>query len=159
MDNLHSYKIHNVWTGNRGTGTSDYRAYSRDHDLSIEGKYAPLHASADKMFRGDPARYNPEELLVAALSSCHMLSYLHLCAVAGISVIEYRDDADGTMDLHKDGSGNFTNVTLNPRVTITDASRIAEATALHHTAHEKCFIARSVNFPVEHKPLVTAALN
>lgn len=153
---MHHYRVTTNWTGNRGTGTSDYRAYSRDHDLSVEGKYAPISASSDKPFRGDATRYNPEELLVAALSSCHLLSYLHLCADAGISVVEYRDEAEGSMELHKDGSGNFTNVTLNPRVTITDASRIADATALHHTAHEKCFIARSVNFPVENKPIVTA---
>jgi organic hydroperoxide reductase OsmC/OhrA len=85
-----------------------------------------------------------------------MLSYLHLCAVAGISVIEYRDQAEGSMELHPDGSGNFTNVTLNPQVKITDDARIADATALHHGAYEKCFIARSVNFPIEHKPIVTA---
>ena len=153
---MHHYHVTNVWTGNLGSGTSDYRSYSRNHDLSVEGKYAAISTSADKMFRGDNTRYNPEELLVAALSSCHMLSYLHLCAVAGISVIEYRDEAEGSLDLHQDGSGNFTNVTLKPQVKITDASRIAEATALHHSAQEKCFIARSVNFPVEHTPVVTA---
>ncbi len=152
---MHHYHVTLVWTGNLGSGTSDYRAYSRDHDLSVEGK-ASISASADKMFRGDAKRYNPEDLLVASLSSCHMLSYLHLCAVAGISVIEYRDEATGTMELHPDGSGNFTNVTLNPRVRITDSTRIAEAIELHHTAHGKCFIARSVNFPVENKPVVTA---
>ena len=149
---MHVYKVSTAWTGN----TSDYRSYSRNHELSAEGKAAPIPASAGKMFRGDPTRYDPEDLLVAALSSCHLLSYLHVCADAGISVVDYRDDAVGTMQLHKDGSGNFTNVTLNPRVKITDASRIAEAIALHHDAHEKCFIARSVNFPVEHKPVVTA---
>lgn len=153
---MHHYRVTTVWTGNLGSGTSGYRSYSRDHDLSVEGKYAPISASSDKPFRGDPSRYNPEELLVAALSSCHMLSYLHLCADAGISVVEYRDEAEGSMELHKDGSGNFTNVTLHPHVAIADPSRIADAITLHHTAHEKCFIARSVNFPVAHIPVVTA---
>lgn len=153
---MHAYHVTLKWTGNRGSGTSDYRSYSRDHDLAVAGKTRTISASSDKTFRGDNTRYNPEELLVAALASCHMLSYLHLCADAGISVIEYRDEAEGSMELHRDGSGNFTNVTLKPQVKISDAARIADATALHHAASEKCFIARSVNFPVEHKPVVSA---
>lgn len=153
---MHSYRVTLKWTGNRGSGTSDYRSYSRDHDLAVAGKTQAISASSDKTFRGDNTRYNPEELLVAALASCHMLSYLHACADAGISVIEYRDEAEGSMELHRNGSGNFTNVTLKPQVKISDAARIDDATALHHAASEKCFIARSVNFPVEHKPVVSA---
>lgn len=115
-----------------------------------------MPASSDPMFRGDPARYNPEELLVSALSSCHMLALLHLCADAGIVVTAYEDHAEGELALNADGSGEFKRVTLRPRMTITDSSRIPEAVALHGRAHSLCFIARSVNFPVEHEPVVTA---
>jgi organic hydroperoxide reductase OsmC/OhrA len=154
MDREHHYEITTTWTGNRGAGTKDYRAYARDHEISAERKSATVAGSSDKAFRGDPARYNPEELLVAALSACHMLSFLHLCAVAGIVVTDYRDAAMGTMAEHKDGSGEFTRVTLRPRVVITSPDRIAEATELHAKAHHMCFIARSVNFPVEQEPVI-----
>ncbi len=153
----HQYRITTTWTGNLGSGTSDYHAYSRNHEIKILGKSAPLLASSDTAFRGDPARYTPEDLLVAALSSCHMLSYLHLCADAGIVVTEYEDAANGFMAVHADGSGEFTRVLLRPRVVITDSSRISDAKALHHRADELCFIARSVNFPVEHEPVVVGA--
>jgi organic hydroperoxide reductase OsmC/OhrA len=153
MDREHHYAITTTWTGNRGSGTSDYRAYGRDHEIFAEGKAARVPGSADPHFRGDPARYNPEELLVAALSACHMLSFLHACADAGIVVTEYRDSPTGTMAAHSDGSGNFTRVTLHPHVTITDATRIPEVAALHDKAHHLCFIARSVNFPVEIEPV------
>ena len=146
----HHFRITTIWTGNRGTGTSDYRAYARDHEIAAEGKSAAVLGSSAKAFRGDASRYNPEELLVAALSACHMLWFLHLCADAGIVVTDYRDDATGTMGVHADSTGKFTSVMLRPRVTITDAGRIAEATELHDKAHQLCFIARSVNFPVEH---------
>ena len=154
MTREHQYRITTNWTGNLGTGTSDYLAYSRDHEIEIVGKSAPLAGSSDAAFRGDPARYTPEELLVASLSACHMLWFLHLCADAGIVVIEYEDAASGTMSEHADGSGEFTGVILRPRAVITDAARIADAIALHARAHELCFIARSVNFPVEHEPVV-----
>jgi organic hydroperoxide reductase OsmC/OhrA len=152
MEHEHRYAITTVWTGNRGSGTSDYRAYGRDHEIFAEGKTARVPGSADRTFRGDPARYNPEELLVAALSTCHMLSFLHACADAGVVVTEYRDSATGTMSTHPDGAGEFTRVTLHPHVKITDAARTAELAALHDKAHHLCFIARSVNFPVEVKP-------
>ena len=152
MDRTHHYQIALNWTGNLGTGTSGYRAYSRNHDILIDGKTAPLLGSSDPVFRGDASRYNPEELLVAALSACHLLSYLHQCADAGIVVTAYRDHAEGTMAENADGSAQFTRVLLKPEVTITDPNRVAEAERLHHVAHEKCFIARSVNFPVEHQP-------
>ncbi len=153
----HQYHVTTTWTGNLGTGTSDYRAYSRNHEIKILGKHAPLQGSSDQAFRGDPARYTPEELLVASLSTCHMLWYLHLCADARIVVTEYEDAASGTMAEHPDGSGEFTRVVLHPRAVITDPTRIADATSLHHRAHALCFIARSVNFPVDHEPVVIAA--
>lgn len=140
------------WTGNLGTGTSSYRAYGRDHELSGPLKTSVIAGSSAKTYRGDEARYNPEELLVAALSSCHLLAYLHLCADAGIVVTAYDDSAEGTMRTNPDGSGEFVEVTLRPRVQIADAARRAEAGALHKRAHEVCFIARSVNFPVRCHP-------
>jgi organic hydroperoxide reductase OsmC/OhrA len=155
----HHYRITTTWTGNLGAGTRDYHAYSRDHEIAIPGKSAPLPGSSDAAFRGDPARYTPEELLVASLSTCHMLWFLHLCADAGIIVTEYEDAASGAMSENAEGSGEFTRVILRPRARITDSSRIAEAIALHARAHELCFIARSVNFPVEHEPVVLAGQN
>lgn len=148
----HRFNTTLTWTGNRGTGTSGYRAYGRDHEIISNGKSAPIAASSATAFRGDADRYNPEELLVAALSSCHMLSFLHLCADAGIAVTTYRDDAEGTMELNADGSGQFREVVLHPAVTIEQSSRAGELDALHHRAHELCFIARSVNFPVRCEP-------
>jgi organic hydroperoxide reductase OsmC/OhrA len=157
MQHEHNYRVSTVWTGNRGPGTSNYRAYARDHEISVDGKTAPVLCSSDPAFRGDPSRYNPEELLVGSLSACHMLWFLHLCADAGIVVTDYRDDAAGTMVEHPDGGGQFRKVILKPRAVITDPNRIAEATALHSRAHELCFIARSLNFPVEHQPIVLAS--
>ena len=154
MDREHHYAIDTSWTGNLGAGTQDYRAYTRDHEISAERKSTTVAGSSDKAFRGDAARYNPEELLVASLSACHMLWFLHLCAEAGIVVTDYRDSASGTMVEHKDGSGEFTRVTLRPHVLIASPERIAEATELHAKAHRMCFIARSVNFPVEHQPVI-----
>jgi organic hydroperoxide reductase OsmC/OhrA len=156
MNKTHRYVVINRWTGNLGSGTSAYRAYSRNHELSADAKSAPIAGSSDPAFRGDPSRYNPEELLVGALSACHMLVLLHLCADAGIVVAEYSDQAEGEMVEHPDGAGEFTRVILRPRMIITDPARIADAIALNHRAHELCFIARSVNFPVEHEPAVTA---
>jgi organic hydroperoxide reductase OsmC/OhrA len=156
MDHQHHYALTNTWTGNKGTGTSDYRSYGRDHEIHADGKVIALPGSADKTFRGDPARYNPEELLVAALSSCHLLSFLHLCADNGIVVTKYTDSATGTMATHPDGSGDFTLVTLRPHVTITDAARMGEVADLHTRAHHLCFIARSVNFPVEVEPVTVS---
>jgi organic hydroperoxide reductase OsmC/OhrA len=148
----HTFQTTLRWTGNLGTGTSSYRAYGRDHEVSAPQKSSTIAGSSAKTYRGDPARYNPEELLVAALSACHLLAYLHLCADAGIVVSAYDDSAQGTMRTNPDGSGEFVEVTLHPRVTITDEARDAEARALHERAHEVCFIARSVNFPVRCHP-------
>ena len=153
MATQHHYGITTEWTGNQGSGTSDYRAYKRDHEIAAPGKPI-LPGSSDPAFRGDPARYNPEELLVASLSACHMLWMLHLCAEAGIVVTEYTDSASGTMDETPDGGGCFTSVTLRPRIRIADAARIEDAADLNHRANELCFIARSVRFPVRHEPVV-----
>ena len=150
MGREHTYSVTVTWTGNTGTGTSGYRDYARAHEISAEGKPA-IAASSDPVFRGDRARWNPEELLVAALSGCHQLSYLHLCAVAGIVVTEYMDHAEGVMVETPDGSAQFTRVVLRPKVTVAAGSDVAKAKELHHEAHEKCFIARSVNFPVENE--------
>lgn len=153
----HHYQVYVRWTGNRGEGTSSYRAYGREHEISAEGK-ATIQASADPAFRGDPSLYNPEELLVAALSGCHMLSYLHACAVAGVVVTDYEDDASGTMEESGPGEAQFSSVVLRPTVTIRASGDSGEASKkameLHERAHHLCFIARSVNFPVSHEPRI-----
>lgn len=144
----HNYAVAVKWTGNDGDGTKNYRAYRRDHTISGAGK-PEIQGSSDPSFRGDPARYNPEELLVASLSACHMLWYLHLCAVNKIVVVEYRDNASGVMQEHEDGSGEFVRVTLKPLVAVRAGCNRDRALTLHQEAHHKCFIARSVRFPVE----------
>jgi organic hydroperoxide reductase OsmC/OhrA len=149
---MHHYKATTTWVGNRGQGTANYRAYDRNHDIAVEGR-PDILCSSDPAFRGDPSRHNPEILLVASLSGCHMLWYLHLCADNNIIVTEYADEATGTMEENKDGSGQFVEVTLNPRVTVADKSMIEKANELHHKANQMCFIARSVRFPVHHKPV------
>jgi organic hydroperoxide reductase OsmC/OhrA len=150
----HQYRLRVEWTGNLGEGTSNYRAYTRDHRIEAVGK-PPIESSSDPAFRGDPGRYNPEELLVAAISSCHMLWYLHFCADAGIRVVSYLDEAKGTMREEPGGRGSFTEVVLRPRVTIAPGGDAEVAEVLHERATEFCFVARSVNFPVRHQPLVT----
>lgn len=150
MNKLHNYNIKIKWTGNKGTGTSAYRAYDRNHVIQSEGK-VEIACSSDLSFLGDKTRYNPEELLVASLSSCHMLWYLHLCSEAGVVVTDYTDNATGKMAETVDG-GYFEEVTLNPVVTVADASMVEQANELHHKANGFCFIANSVKFPVHHKP-------
>jgi organic hydroperoxide reductase OsmC/OhrA len=154
----HHYRISMSWTGNRGQGTASYAAYSRDHVIRVGGK-PDIAATSDTAFRGTPGRYNPEELFVAALSSCHMLWYLHLCAVNDIVVTDYQDEALGTMVETDDGGGYFSEVTLLPVVTITDAARIPRAMELHREAAKKCFIANSCNFPVRHEPKCRVGTN
>lgn len=152
----HRYEIQVNWAGNEGQGTKTYKGYRRDHTIRVEGK--PLiEGSSDPAFRGDRSRYNPEELLVASLSSCHMLWYLHLCAQNHLTVLEYRDDAFGVMQEHDDGSGEFVRVTLRPVVLVNADDDPSRAVALHEEAHRLCFIARSVNFPVEVSPKISAA--
>lgn len=156
MAREHRYRATTTWTGNLGTGTSAYRAYSRNHEIRATGKEAVIPGSSDPAFRGEAGRYNPEELLVGSLSACHMLWVLHLCADAGIVVTEYSDEAAGVMVEHEDGSGEFTAVTLRPHMSITDSGRVAETRALHGRAHELCYISRSVRFPVTLEPTVIA---
>jgi organic hydroperoxide reductase OsmC/OhrA len=151
----HQFRIITQWTGNLGTGTSAYAAYSRDHELTAPGKATRI-AGSSAVARGDPSRFNPEELLIGALSACHMMWVLHLCADAGIVITEYSDEATGVMAEHPDGAGEFTRVVLNPRMVIADASRVQEAISIHDRAHHVCCLARSMNFPVEHHPVVTA---
>lgn len=155
MGRTHEYKTRLRWTGNRGKGTASYPAYGREHVLSVEHK-PDLLGSSDPHFRGDASRWNPEELLVAALSACHMLSYLHLCATHGVVVTEYEDSAEGTMELNETGGGRFTSVRLRPRVTIAEGDATLART-LHGVAHEHCFIASSMNFPVHHEPTIVNA--
>jgi organic hydroperoxide reductase OsmC/OhrA len=145
----HHYKAVIEWTGNQGNGTSDYSSYSRNHLIQVAGKMA-IAGSSDPVFRGDKTLHNPEDLLVASLSACHMLSYLHLCAVSGIVVTAYSDEATGTMVETAGGGGRFTEVHLHPVVTVKEPSMIELASELHHKAHENCFIASSCNFPVLH---------
>ena len=148
----HRYRVDVDWTGNRGTGTQSYRGYERSHDIRVPGKPV-LAGSSDVAFRGDASRHNPEDLLVAALSSCHMLSYLHLAATSKVVVTAYSDIAEGMMETDADG-GRFVEVVLRPTVTISATSDAAKAEALHADAHHACFIASSVNFPVHCEPRI-----
>jgi organic hydroperoxide reductase OsmC/OhrA len=152
----HTYDVWVSWTGNRGTGTSGYRAYDRDHDVSAHGR-PTIAGSSDPAFRGDARRWNPELELTAALSQCHMLWYLHLCATAGVTVTDYTDDAHAIMAETDDGGGHFTEVVLRPRVTVAAQEMIETAASLHQDASARCFIANSVNFPVRHEPVIVAA--
>jgi len=154
MAAAHEFAVHVEWTGDRGTGTSSYRAYGRQNVIAAAGKPS-IAGSAARVFHGDLDRWNPEELLVAALSECHMLSYLHSAVRAGVTVISYTDAATGTMDQVGDG-GRFTEVVLRPRVGLLDESQRELADSLHHEASENCFIAASVNFPVRHEPVAPA---
>jgi organic hydroperoxide reductase OsmC/OhrA len=149
----HSYFAKIQWTGNLGQGTSSYKAYRRDYEISIPGKSVIL-GSSDPAFRGDSSRYNPEDLLVASLSACHMLWYLHLCADAGIVVTDYIDNPIGTMVESDNGCDRFTEVQLRPNVTVSAGTDQKLAMRLHETAHQKCFIANSVNFPVRCQPSI-----
>lgn len=152
----HGYEVRVRWTGNTGAGTTGYRAYERSHDIEADGKPVLL-GSADPSFRGDASRWNPEELLVAALSQCHMLSYLAVAAANKVDVVDYTDTATGTMVTGGDGSGQFTEVVLYPRVVVSDPAMVDTAHRLHEKAGRLCFIARSVAFPVRHRPEVRAA--
>ena len=156
MAHDHHYALRVVWTGNRGSGTTGYRDYGRDHDILVDGRPV-LKGSADPAFRGDRDRHNPEDMLVASLSACHMLWYLHLCAEAGVAVQSYEDDASGSMQMASDGGGAFREVVLRPVVTIRPTDDAARAEDLHEKAAALCFIARSVNFPVRHEPVVRVA--
>lgn len=151
MSKQHHYRIRLNWQGNLGDGTRDYRSYSREHELSA-AKAPPIPGSADPAFRGDALRWNPEQLLLASLSACHQLWYLHLCSTNGVVVMAYQDEAEAEMRENPDGSGEFIRATLRPAVTLAKGSDAALANALHAQAHKLCFIARSMNFEVGHQP-------
>ena len=159
---LHSYSVDVTWTGAGEAGTSTYTSYGRDHELT-SGAKLPLPGTSDPGFRGDPARWSPEDLVVGALAQCHMLWFLHLAAAAGVVVVGYTDGASGTMRIESAGHGQFTEVVLRPRVTVrnhvlADGRPVTDGLLadLHHRAHEHCFVARSVNFTVRHEPVAVA---
>ena len=160
MGPLHTYSVDLTWTGAGASGTASYTSYSRDHEVRI-GSKPPLLGSSDPSFRGDAARFNPEELLVSALAQCHMLWFLHLASTAGVVVLAYEDQAVGTMRIEAAGHGQFREVVLRPRIVVgrrgllPDESPVTDALLadVHKQAHEHCFIARSVNFPVRHEPV------
>jgi organic hydroperoxide reductase OsmC/OhrA len=149
----HRYQLMVSWTGNLGNGTTHYRAYERSHAIKINNK-ADILCSSDPAFRGDATKHNPEELLLASLSGCHMLWYLHLCSEAGVVVVGYTDEAEAIMTENPNGAGRFTEATLKPTVTVSHASMTDMAMQLHSKAHQYCFIANSMNFPVKNKPSV-----
>lgn len=151
----HAYDVTVTWTGNTGEGTTGYRSYTRDHTIVTEGR-PDLLGSSDPTFRGDRTRWNPELLLLGALSECHLLSYLHVCVTEGVVVTSYVDEAQGSMTTDPDGSGRFTDVLLRPRVTVADATMLEAAEKAHVRANQLCFIANSVNFPVRHAPVVSS---
>ncbi|HAY43786.1 MAG TPA: peroxiredoxin [Micrococcaceae bacterium] len=148
----HNYQIAIEWTGNRGTGTDTYRGYGREHIIRADG-LPDIAGTADPTFHGDKDRWNPEQLLLAALSQCHMLSYLHVAVTHGVVITGYQDQASGTLRLNRDNSGEFTQVVLRPQVSLADDSQRELADSLHEQANRVCFIARSVNFPVLHEPV------
>lgn len=143
----HSYTSHIVWTGNTGRGTADYRAYARTWDVAVPGKER-VHCSNDPLLGGDPGRMNPEDLLLSALSACHMLWYLHYASEAGVVVLGYEDSPEGVGEVARGGAGRFLSATLRPQITLAPGTDLVVAQAIHGRIHEVCFIARSVNFPV-----------
>ena len=155
MSKIHHYLVSVKWTGNNGTGTNDYHSYDRSHTILVDNKVS-IEGSSDPAFRGDDTKHNPEELFVAAISSCHMLWYLHLCSTAGVIVTGYADNVTGTMIETSNGGGKFTEVVLHPTVTVTNESMIENARALHQRANELCYIANSCNFPIQHQPVFIA---
>jgi organic hydroperoxide reductase OsmC/OhrA len=154
----HRYAVEVVWTGNRGDGTRTYTGYGRDHEVRVAGKPV-IAGSSDAAFRGDGSKHNPEDMLVASLSTCHMLWYLHLAADAGVVVTDYQDHAEGVLSIDAQHGGRFTEAVLRPTVTVTAQSDAGKAKSLHEDAHHACFIAKSVNFPVRCEPrIVTEAV-
>ncbi|SFB80505.1 Organic hydroperoxide reductase OsmC/OhrA [Zunongwangia mangrovi] len=146
---IHNYTINLNWTGNKGVGTKTYKDYEREYTIQAKDK-AVIKGSSDPAFLGNPKLYNPEELLLASIASCHMLWYLHLCASNKIIVLEYQDQPSGKMIENKDGSGKFTEVTLYPQIRLADKTMLEKAENLHKEANKFCFIANSCNFPIRH---------
>jgi len=151
----HHYNAHLIWDGNHGDGTTDYTKYGREHRVIVDGKPV-IHATADPAFRGDAQKHNPEDLFLAAISSCHMLSYLALCAKYKINVLSYEDRASGVMQEDGKGGGRFVDVILHPIVVVANADHVERATQLHERAHEQCFIAASCSVPIQHQAEVRA---
>ena len=154
MKNNHHYTTNLKWTGNSCVGTSDYKSYERSYKIEVDGKPV-IEGSSDQAFRGDPSKYNPEELFLVSISSCHMLWYLHLCSVNNIVVIDYSDKAEGIMIENKDGSGQFERVILFPSVIVENSAMIEKGTLLHEQANKLCFIANSCNFEIDHNVTVS----
>jgi organic hydroperoxide reductase OsmC/OhrA len=153
MTKEHLYKLTTTWTGNTGDGTSNYRSYERSITISTANKVDIL-ATSDTAFNSDKTKHNPEELLLASISSCHLLWYLHLCSETGVTVVNYSDEAIGKMKEIAGGGGHFTEVILHPDVIVSDDSMIEKAKDLHHQANKLCYIANSCNFPILHKPSI-----
>jgi len=153
----HFYHTNLLWTGNTGRGTESYRGYERSHTLAVDGKPS-IECSSDPSFRGDRSKYNPEEMFVASLSSCHMLWFLHVCAQAGVIVLDYTDSAEGIMLESDDGNGRFKEVILHPKVRVQEKWMMEKMDALHEKAHHFCFIANSCNFPVRHEAICEAMI-
>ena len=147
----HDYTSRVIWTGNRGEGTAHYRAYDRTWDIAVPGKPV-IHCSNDPLLGGDPGKMNPEDLLLSALSACHMLWYLHYASDAGITVLGYEDSPLGQGEVGPGGAGRFVRATLRPKITVAAGTDLVAAEAIHHRIHKVCFIARSVNFPVDYAP-------
>ncbi len=156
MNRKHHFEVATLWTGNRGSGTLDYRAYNRNFTLKINGK-SDILGSSESAFNGDKSLHNPEDLLLAAVSSCHMLWYLHLCSERGVIVLEYTDHASAVMQEEEDGSGRFTSILLAPEVVINSEENLALAEALHEEAGKMCFIANSIQVPIEYKAQITVS--
>ncbi len=152
----HKYKTTIEWTGNKGSGTYDYRSYSRSHNIKIDGK-TDIMGSSDSSFRGEKSKHNPEDLFVASISSCHMLWYLHLCADSGVIVLKYNDDTEGSLTIDQNGGGCFKHVILRPNIEIANDSSLEKAHELHSKAHELCFIANSCNFEIIVEPTIVNA--
>ncbi|WP_317897981.1 OsmC family protein [Aurantibacillus circumpalustris] len=152
MTHEHHYKLTTVWQGNKGEGTKNVKTYDRSHTVTIAGK-PQLHLTTDNPAVGDKTKLNPEDLLVTAISSCHMLSYLYVCALEGIVITDYTDTATGIMIEKKSGGGSFKEVTLNPVFKVANSSMKEKAIELHHKAHEICYLASSINFEVKCSPI------
>lgn len=154
----HTYTASLIWTGNLGEGTSTYKAYKRNYTIRVDGK-SDIKGSSDPSFRGDSSRHNPEELFIASISSCHMLWYLHLCSVNGITVVDYQDQATGLMAEQEGGAGHFESVILKPEIVILESDKQELAMKLHQKANEMCFIANSCNFEIGHEPVISVKEN
>lgn len=153
MNQTNDYHIKILWTGNQGQGTKTYRSYERSYSIVIDGK-PDIAGSSDPQYRGDRTKHNPEEMFLASISACHMLWYLHLCADHGISVLHYSDEVRGHLKFNNEGKGQFNEVVLHPKVTISDSEMESKALYLHQMANQFCFIANSCNFNIRHKPTI-----